>query len=85
MKVAIVFEPDPDLGPDPLDEQGSVRRLGEFLDSDRLDIFVAWREIGDQFEDGSRTHFVGSGIWENLSGEQVQQLHAWLGFDGLPE
>jgi hypothetical protein len=83
MKVAIVFEPDPDLGFDPLDEHKSVRRQGEFLDSDKLDIFIAWREIGEQFEDGSRIHFVGSGIWENLSDEQYEQLMAWLHDDGL--
>jgi hypothetical protein len=85
VKVAIVFEPDPDLGPDPEDEAKQPRRLGEFLDSDKLDVFVAWREIGEQFEGGSRTHFVGSGVWENLSEEQYDQLKAWLEHDGLPE
>lgn len=84
MKVAIVFDPDADLGPDPRDEHQAVRRLGEFLDSDKLDILVAWREIGEQFEGGSLTHFVGSGIWENLSEEQYSQLQAWLHHDGLP-
>lgn len=85
MKVAIVFEPDPDLGFDPLDQHQSVRRQGEFLDSERLDIFIAWREVGDQFEGGSRTHFIGAGIWENLSESQHEQLFAWLHSDGLPE
>lgn len=83
MKVSIVFDPDPELGPDPLDEHGAERRLGEFLDSDRTDILVVWREIGEQFEDGARTHVIGSGIWENLSQEQIDQVDAWLNSDGL--
>lgn len=84
MKVAIVFEPDLDLGTDPLDEHNTPRRLGEFLDSDRMDVLVAWREWGDQFEDGFRTHFVGSGIWENLTEEQYDDLLGLLN-NGLPE
>jgi len=79
VKVSIVFEPDEDLGPDPLDDTAkSPRRLGEFLDSDKLDIFVAWREVGEQFEGGSRIHFVGSGIWENMDDEQYDQVLGWL-------
>ena len=84
MKVAIVFEPDPDLGSDPLDEAAMPRRLGEFLDSDKQDVFVAWREWGEQFEDGYRTHTVGSGIWENLTVEQIDQVLGWLN-EGWPE
>ena len=84
MKVTIVFDPDPDLGADPLDEAAMPRRQGEFLDSDKLDVFIAWRELGEQFEGGSRTHFIGSGIWENLSEEQNEQLFGWLN-EGLPE
>lgn len=83
MKVAIVYEDDPALGPDPLDEAAMPRRLGEFLDSGKVDVFVAWREIGEQFKDGARIHFVGSGIWENLSMNQYEQLQAWLLHDGL--
>lgn len=84
MKVAIVFEPDPDLGPDPFDEAGQPRRLGEFLDSDRTDILLIYREIGEQFEGGSRTHVIASGVWENLSEEQVDQALAWINED-FPE
>ena len=83
MKVAIVFEPDEDLGPDPMDDAKAPRRLGEFLDSDKLDVLVAWREVGEQFEGGSRTHYISSGIWENLSEEQYDQIDAWLNADGL--
>jgi len=76
--VAIVYEPDPDLGPDPLDEAKQPRRLGELLDMDRQDVLVVWREYGDQFVDGVRTHIVSSGSWENITDEQRDQIIAWL-------
>lgn len=78
MKVAVVFDPDPDLGPDPLDEAKVPRRLGEFWDSDKFDIVLLVREYGDQFEDGSRTHIFSSGIWENLDPDDVADAIAHI-------
>lgn len=83
--MAIVFEPDPDLGADPLDEAGSPRRLGEFLDSEKTDVLIVYREIGEQFEGGSRTNILSSGIWENLTAEQIDEALAAIDDDGLPE
>ena len=83
MQVAIVFEPLPELGPDPRDEAKMPRRLGEFIDDDK-DCFVVWREYGEQFEDGWRDHVVGQGIWENLTVDQIDQVLGWLS-EGLPE
>ena len=75
MRVAIVWEPDPDLGLDPLDKAKMPRRLGEFIDSGS-DAFVVWREWGEQFDGGYRNHIVGMGIWENLTAEQVDEALA---------
>lgn len=77
MRIAIVFDPDPDLGPDPLDHAKAPRRLGEFID-DNVDAFIAWREWGDQFDGGYRTHFIGQGIWENLSDDQQDAIDGIL-------
>lgn len=86
MKVAIVFEPDPDLGPDPLDTTAKKdRRIGEFLDSDDVDVLVIWREVGDEFEGGFRTHVAGAGIWEHLTGEQIEEALGAINSDGLGE
>jgi hypothetical protein len=79
VKVAVVFEPDPELGPDPLDDAETPRRLGEFLDSERVDILLIWREYGNQFDDGFRTHIVPSGVWENVTSDQVDDVIARLG------
>lgn len=61
----IVFDVNPDLGTDPLDEVGQPRREGVVIGPDQ-DAIVIWREWGDQFEGGSRTHVVGQGAWENV-------------------
>jgi hypothetical protein len=84
MKIAIVFEPDASLGVDPLDPHESPRRQGVFLDSDKLDILLVWREMGEQFEDGSLTHVVSSGVWENITDQQRDQVIAWLAHDEEP-
>jgi hypothetical protein len=83
VNIAIVYEPLPDLGPDPMDEAKMPRRLGDFISSG-MDAFVVWREYGDQFEGGWRDHIVGQGIWENLTTEQIEQALGWLQ-EGLPE
>lgn len=83
MKVAIVYEPDPDLGFDPLDEAKTPRRLGEWIDSEKTDVLLMYREYGDQFEDGYRTHIVPSGVWENLTAEQIEDALAAINDDGL--
>ena len=66
MKVAIVFDPDSALGPDPLDEAQEPRRQGWFI-GDAEDAIVIHREWGEQFEGGSRTHVFSQGAWENVS------------------
>lgn len=82
MRVAIVFEPDPDLGPDPNDDARKPRRIGEFLDVDR-DVIVIYREWGDEFDGGFRDHLFGQGIWENLTVEQFADMLAVA--EELPE
>lgn len=83
MKVSIIYEPDPDLGPDPLDEAAQPRSLGEFIDDEKVDVLVIWREYGDQFEDGSRTHVIPGGAWEHVTEDQVDALLDSLLDDGL--
>ena len=79
MKVALVFDPDPDLGPDPLDDAHQPRRLGEFYDSERHDVFLMVREFGEQFEGGARTHVYSSGAWENVSSKAIKKVIRKLG------
>lgn len=69
MNVAIVFEPDTDTT-DPDDPSEQPLRRGEFIGAGS-DAFVVWREWGEQFTDGYRTHVVGMGIWENLTPDQI--------------
>ncbi len=85
MKVAIVYEPDPELGPDPLDEAKLPRRLGDFIDSEKTDVLVVWREYGERFEDGVRTHIVAAGVWENVTEEQFDEAMAAINADGLSQ
>ncbi len=75
MNIAIVFEPNPELGPDPLDHAQMPRRQGEFIAAGS-DAFVVWREWGDDFEGGYRDHVVGMGIWENLTTDQIDDALA---------
>lgn len=42
------------------------RREGVVI-SPTEDCIVIWREWGEQFDGGSRTHCVSQGAWENLS------------------
>lgn len=72
MKVMIVFDGDPET-PDPEagHPEGIVR--GEFLPAG-MDVLIFYREWGDQFEGGSRTHMLGGGSWENLSVEQIREV-----------
>jgi hypothetical protein len=72
VKLAVVFEPDPDLGYDPLDKAKQPRRLGLFLDSATTDVLLVYREYGEAFEDGYRTHIFSSGIWENVDLERFE-------------
>ena len=73
MKVAVVFEPDPDLGTDPLDDADppDQRSQGLFLDTDKLDVLLIYRTYGEQYDDGYRTHIFASGIWENVTIDQM--------------
>lgn len=70
----MVFEPDPGLGPDPLDLTAQEpRSLGWFIPPGD-DCIVIHRQWGEQFEGGSRTHFWGMGSWENLTDEQTDAI-----------
>lgn len=71
MKISLVFAPDTDLGFDPLDDAREPRSLGISIDSDKEDVILMHRRYGEQYEDGKRTDIYTSGIWENVSLEQV--------------
>jgi hypothetical protein len=74
VKVAVVFEPDADLGPDPGDhaDPPDERRIGLFLDGDHDDVLLLWRRYGEQYVDGFRTEVVSSGIWEHVTLDQIR-------------
>ena len=75
MKVSLVFDPDPDLGPDPLDPAQEARRQGVFIDSEHEDVLVIHRKWGTQYEGHQRTEVYASGVWENLdAGAVVEAL-----------
>jgi hypothetical protein len=79
MKMAIVFDPDPQLGPDLLDPAKEDRRLGEFIDSSSSDVFLMVRRYGEQYEDGARTDIWSSGAWENVSSKTIKKVIRKLG------
>lgn len=79
MKLAVVFEPDASLGTDPKDKHDTPRKLGEFLDTDDVDVLLIWREYGDQFDGGSRTHTIPTGVWEHITTDQVTDVLDRLG------
>lgn len=85
MKVAIVFEPDPDLGPDPLDEAKTPRRLGDFIDSEKTDVLLMYRQYSDELEDGYRTVILSSGVWENIDEDAIEDALAAINSPGLGE
>ncbi len=77
MKVAIVFDGDPETpDPDAGHPEGIVR--GEFLPAD-TDVLIVWREWGEQFEGGSRIHFVGGGSWEHIGMKAAKRIEKALG------
>lgn len=77
MRLMVVFDADPDLGPDPLDDAKQPRKLWEFIDHHN-DCLLIWREWGEQFEGGYRDHVVSQGIWENITDQQRDQIIGWL-------
>lgn len=60
-----MFGPDESCGPDPLDTAKTPRSHYDFI-GDNGDVLVIWREYGEQFEGGNRTHVAGQGIFENI-------------------
>lgn len=69
--VAVVYAPQPELGPDPLDATAHTpRRLGDVI-TEREDMLLVWREWGEQFDGGSRTHVVSTGAWANVTHDQI--------------
>jgi hypothetical protein len=84
VKVSIVFPPSPQLGPDPLDTTARKdRRIGEFLDGDKLDVLVIWREVGEEYEGGQRTQIASAGIWSRLTASQIETALEAIYSDGL--
>ena len=78
MKISLVFEPDPSLGVDPLDDHAETRSLGLFIDTSEEDVLLLRRRFGEQYEDGSLTEIWASGVWENIGPEQITAV-----LDGL--
>lgn len=72
MKLAIVFDPDPALGTDPLDHANKPLSQGVWIDAAKIDVLLIYREYDDAFEGGRRTHVIGSGIWQNVTLEQAK-------------
>jgi hypothetical protein len=72
MRVIMLFQPDPEE-PDPARGHPEGGQHYEFL-PEGDDIVVVWREWGEQFQDGKRTHIWGQGVWENLTDEQADWL-----------
>lgn len=80
MKLAIVFDTDPELGSDPLDVHEQPRRLGEFYDTaEGIDTLVVVREYGDEFDGGARTVVFSSGAWENVGPKSIRKILKRLG------
>jgi hypothetical protein len=78
VRVAIVFDPDPDLGHDPLDPAKEPRALGMFIDSDKDDVLLVHRRYGEQYEDGIRTDIYVSGVWENVDIDRFDEAIAHI-------
>ena len=77
--VTVVYAPQPELGPDPLDTTAQTsRRLGDVI-TEHEDMLLVWREWGEQFTDGSRTHVVSTGSWANITHDQIVDTLDTLG------
>lgn len=83
MKLSLVFDPDPSLGHDPNDAYQRPYRLGEFFDSDKVDVILLVRQYDEQFEGGFETQVWTSGIWENVAPEQIEAAMDTL--EALPD
>jgi hypothetical protein len=79
MKVIMLFAADAEM-PDP--ERGHPEGAQTYeLIPENADCFVVWREWGEEFEGGYRDHIIGQGIWENLTGDQVDVVLEGLSGD----
>lgn len=76
MKVIILFDAD-DEQPDPERGHGQGGQHYELI-GDNTDVFVAWREWGEQFEGGYVDHTTMQGVWEHLTQSQVDSVVAVL-------
>lgn len=76
MKISIVFEPNAEWGPDPLDPHGKVRAMGEFYDTDNqpIDVLLVVREYGEKPGDQPLTHFYMTGAWESHGDVMMEQV-----------
>jgi hypothetical protein len=68
----VIFEGDPEM-PDPESghPEGVIR--GEFLPSG-TDMLIFYREWGEQFPGGSRTHMLSDGAWSNLGIRHMKRI-----------
>lgn len=72
MKVAILFEPDEDCI-DPRDTHKRPRTHYELLEGD---VLVLWRDQTnvDRAEGTDDIHFVGDGVFENVTLKQLRKI-----------
>lgn len=75
----MLFSEDPEM-PDPERGHPDGVQAYEFLPED-TDCFVVWREWGEAFEGGYRSHIISQGIWENLTVEQIDEAIAAIEAD----
>lgn len=74
MHVSMVFDPLPDLGPDPKDDTArQPRRLGYYFEGDD-DFIIMHREWGGEFPGGSRTHVWCGGSWQHITQDQISAI-----------
>lgn len=76
MRVIILFsndveQPDPERG----HPEGGLHY--EFIPED-ADVFVLWRERGEQFEGGFRDHTFAQGVFENVTAKIVKRVRRLL-------
>jgi hypothetical protein len=80
MLMTLIYDPNPELGTDPLDPANTPRRQGEFFDtSTGIDAFLVIREYGEAFQGGSRTHVWSAGTWENVQSKAIKKILGKLG------
>lgn len=75
-----MFEPDEAV----LDGDGHPTMRGAWIDTRHDDMLLVWREYGEQFDGGMRTHVVSAGAFEHITHAQIVSLLAHLRDDADP-